>query len=130
MSSNGVVTLTSGFDVPTTVSRLASAMTAKGLTIFAIIDHADGAHIVGLELRPTTLIVFGNPKSGTPLMQEAQAAGIDLPLKVLVYRDENGFTRVAYNDPAWIATRHGLKVDKNLEALSGALATLTALVAH
>ena len=107
---DGLVTLKSAHDFPTTLSRLTAAIVAKGATIFAIIDHADGAELAGLELRPTTLVIFGNPAAGTPLMQENQRAGIDLPLKALIWQDESGVF-LTYNDPAWIAERHNLNRD-------------------
>jgi uncharacterized protein (DUF302 family) len=107
---DGLVTLKSAHDFPTTLSRLTAAIVAKGATIFAIIDHADGAELAGLELRPTTLVIFGNPAAGTPLMQENQRAGIDLPLKALIWQDESGVF-LTYNDPAWIADRHNLNRD-------------------
>jgi uncharacterized protein (DUF302 family) len=84
MPEIGLITLPSAYDVGTTLDRLTAALTAKGVTIFARIDHAAGAASVGLPLRPTTLIIFGNPAAGTPLMQVAQTTGIDLPLKALV----------------------------------------------
>ncbi len=78
------------------------------MSVFARIDHAAGAAAVGLTLRPTELLIFGNPKAGTALMLAAQTSGIDLPLKALSYQDETGKTWLAYNDPNWIAARHGL----------------------
>ena len=85
-----------------------SAAKAKGLTIFARIDHAAGATSVGLPLRPTELLIFGNARGGTPLMQLAQTIGIDLPLKMLAWEDAAGKTWLSYNDPAWLAARHGI----------------------
>jgi uncharacterized protein (DUF302 family) len=77
------------------------------LTVFAHIDHAAGAAAAGLELRPTDLLIFGNARGGTPLMQRVQTTGIDLPLKALVWQDAAGDTWLSYNDPAWLANRHG-----------------------
>jgi uncharacterized protein (DUF302 family) len=108
MSDNGLVTLPSAHDFAATLERFTAALAAKGATIFARIDHAAGAASVGLALRPTTLIMFGNPKGGTPLMQAAQTAGIDLPLKALIWQDASGDTWLSYNDPAWLAQRHAL----------------------
>src|SRR6478752_8462805 len=88
--------------------RLETELTAKGMTIFARIDHAAGAAQVDLPLRPTELLIFGSAKAGTPLMQSNQEVGIDLPLKALVWEDAEGKTWLAYNDPSWIAKRHGL----------------------
>ena len=101
-------------------------MKGKGLTVFARTDHAAGAAEVGLQLRPTAVLVFGNAKGGTPLMQAAQTVGIDLPLKVLVWQDAAGKTWLSYNDPGWIAKRHGLghEVDATVGALTGALSAL------
>ena len=90
------------------MDRLEAEIRAKGMTVFARIDHAAGAVAVGLPLRPTELIIFGNAKAGTPLMQADQAVGIDLPLKALVYEDAAGKVWLAANDPRWIARRHGL----------------------
>ena len=91
-----------------TVQRLEAALTQRGLTIFARIDHAANAAEVNLPLRPTLLVIFGNPKGGTVLMQDRQSVGLDLPLKVLVWEDAKGVVQLSYNSPAWIAERHGL----------------------
>ena len=90
------------------MDRLVAEVQAKGLTVFARIDHAAGASDAGLALRPTELVIFGNAKGGTPLMQANQAIGIDLPLKALVWQEASGDTWLSYNDPAWLARRHGL----------------------
>ena len=103
MATEGLVTLPSSFGPKDTMDRFEGAVKAKGLTVFARIDHAAGAAAVGMPLRPTELLVFGNAKGGTPLMQANQATGIDLPLKALVYEDETGKVWLAYNDPHWIA---------------------------
>jgi len=105
--SDGLVTTKSTFDFSTTLSRLMAAIMAKSMTLFAVVDHADGAHVAGLALEPTTLVIFGNAKGGTPLMQKNQRAGLDLPLKVLVWQDATGVYLTA-NDPRWVAQRHGL----------------------
>lgn len=106
-----------------TMSRLQAAVTARGLTVFAHVDHAAGAQAVGLPLRPTDLLVFGNARGGTPLMQASQTIGIDLPLKLLVWQDEAGNTWVSYVDPAWLAERHGLGSE-----VSGPVSAMTALL--
>jgi uncharacterized protein (DUF302 family) len=126
MAIEGLTTAASSFGPKETMDRLAAAATAKGLTVFARVDHAAGAAAVGLPLRPTQLLVFGNAKGGTPLMQAAQTIGIDLPLKALVYEDAAGKTWLAYNDPAWLAQRHGLgqEVEPTVKALTAALAAL------
>jgi uncharacterized protein (DUF302 family) len=90
------------------MDRLEADVRSKGLTIFARIDHAAGAAAVGLPLRPTELLIFGNAKGGTPLMQAGQSAAIDLPLKALVHQDAEGVVWLSYNDPSWVAERHGL----------------------
>ena len=102
-------------------------MKSKGLTIFARVDHAAGAKEVGLPLAPTRLLIFGNAKGGTPLMQANQLVGIDLPLKVLAWEDASGKTRLSYDDPAWIATRHGLghEVDQTIKVLTAALGAIS-----
>ena len=108
MAAEGLVTVPSSFGPKDTMDRFEAAVKAKGLTVFGRIDHAAGAAAVGMPLRPTELLVFGNAKGGTPLMQASQATGIDLPLKALVYEDETGKVWLAYNGPHWIAQRHGL----------------------
>ncbi|HEX4410270.1 MAG TPA: DUF302 domain-containing protein [Xanthobacteraceae bacterium] len=111
-----------------TMDRLAAEVKAKGLTVFARIDHAAGAAEVGMQLRPTELLIFGNARGGTPLMQADQRVGIDLPLKALVYEDAAGKVWLAYNDPSWIARRHGLAdtVESVVQNLTKALAALSA----
>ena len=101
-------------------------MPAKGLTVFARIDHAAGAAAVGLPLRPTELLIFGNAKGGTPLMQSIQSIGIDLPLKALVWQDASGGTWLSYNDPSWLAKRHGLglEVEAPVSAMTAALSAV------
>ncbi|HEY3640835.1 MAG TPA: DUF302 domain-containing protein [Xanthobacteraceae bacterium] len=108
MADNGLITVASNFSVRETIERLVSFATSHGLTVFARIDHADGAAKAGLPLRPTELVLFGNPKGGTPLMQDRQTAGIDLPVKALAWEDADGKVWLTYNEPAWIAQRHGL----------------------
>jgi uncharacterized protein (DUF302 family) len=105
------------------MKRLEAEILAKGLTVFVHVDHAAGAAAVGLPLRPTDLLIFGNAKGGTPLMQAQQTTGIDLPLKALVWQDSAGVTWLSYNDPHWLAQRHGLdaSTQATVEALSGAL---------
>jgi len=87
---------------------LEAAVKAKGLTVFTRIDHAAGASAAGLSLRPTEVLIFGNAKGGTPLMQAVQTVGIDLPLKALVWQDAAGDTWLSWNDPAWLTARHGV----------------------
>ena len=123
MTADGLVTVRSNHDPKETMSRLEAEVKARGLTVFAHVDHAAGAAEVGLPLRPTDLLIFGNAKGGTPLMQLDQAMGIDLPLKVLVWQDQAGATWLSYNDPGWLVERHRLSKDAGLtvNALTGAL---------
>ena len=122
MADNGLVTVKSSHRVKDTIDKLAAIITAKGMEVFARIDHGKGANDVGLLLRPTELLIFGNAKGGTPLMQAEQTAGIDLPLKALVWRDAAGDTWISYNEPAWLAHRHGLTGAAN-ETVIGNLST-------
>ncbi len=108
MAADGLTTKVSSFGAKETMDRLEAEVKAKGMTVFARIDHAAGAAEVGLPLRPTELLIFGNAKAGTPLMQANQAIGIDLPLKALVFEDAAGKVWLSYNDPRWLAQRHGL----------------------
>jgi uncharacterized protein (DUF302 family) len=109
-----------------TADRLSAGVEARGMTLFARIDHAAGAAEVGLPLRPTELLLFGNAKGGTPLMQSNQMIGIDLPLKALIWQDEAGKAWLCYNDPSWLANRHGLgpEVDPTLHAMAIDLAAI------
>lgn len=124
MAENGLVTVKSSHRVGDTIDRLVAQVAEKGLTVFARIDHAKGAEEVGLPLRPTELLIFGNAKGGTPLMQAQQAIGIDLPLKALAYEDAEGTVWLCYNDPAWLAARHGIPESPVTKALGAALAAL------
>ncbi len=124
-SVEGLTSIQSVLGPKETMDRLEAEIRSKGLTIFAKIDHAAGAAEVGLTLRPTSLIIFGNAHGGTPLMQTTQTAGIDLPLKILVWQDPAGKTWLSYNEPSWIAQRHGVG-DKSelIEKLRGTLAAI------
>jgi uncharacterized protein (DUF302 family) len=126
MTVDGLVTILSGFGPKETMDRLESEVKAKGLTVFARVDHTAGAEAVGLKLRPTELLIFGNARGGTPLMEADQRIGIDLPLKTLVYQDGVGKVWLSYVDPNWLARRYGLStaVVANVEALSKALSGL------
>ncbi|WP_188393837.1 DUF302 domain-containing protein [Mesorhizobium sp. SARCC-RB16n] len=108
MANNGLISLHSRFGVTETIDRLAETVARAGLCVFARIDHAAGARDVGASLRPTELLIFGNPKGGTPLMQDQQLAGIDLPVKALAWEDQEGKVWLSYNDAYWLAERHGL----------------------
>lgn len=127
MAQNGLVTIPSQRRAKETLDRLEALVKAAGMSVFTRIDHAAGAAQAGLDLRPTTVLIFGNAEGGTPLMQAKQAIGIDLPLKVLVWEDEGGKTWLTYNDPHFLAARHGLggKVDPIIAAMTAMLAKLT-----
>ena len=104
----GLTTVPSRFGPKETMDRLATEIQAREMKVFARIDHAAGAAEAGLTLRPTELIIFGNARGGTPLMQSVQTVGIDLPLKVLVWQDAANNTWLSYSEPSWIAQRHGV----------------------
>lgn len=128
MIPDGLIVCESRHDPHETAERLAAAVTAHGIEVMARVDHAAAAAKVGLSLRPTEVLMFGNPKGGTPLMQVVQTIGIDLPLKVLVWQDEAGTMWVGYNDPRWIARRHGAVTDD--DAAIGAMTRALAAVAQ
>lgn len=115
--SNGIVQFRSAFDVPTTLGRIRHALESKGVKIFAHIDFSGDAAQVGMTLRNEQMLIFGNPKGGTPLMQVEPLVGLDLPLKALVWEDEHGATWVAFNASEYLLARHHLP-----EALAGNLA--------
>jgi len=123
MSADGLITIPSSFGPEETMKRLEAEVRAKGMTVFVRIDHAAGAAEAGLPLRPTDLLIFGAAKGGTPLMQAARTIGIDLPLKALVWQDEEGKTFLSYNDPAYLTRRHGLgdQIRPVVDAMTGAL---------
>ncbi len=116
----GLTTIPSSFGPKETMDRLVAEIRAKGMNVFARIDHAAGAAEVGLKLRPTEQILFGNALGGTPLMQSVQTVGIDLPLKVLVWEDAGGKTWLSYNEPSWIAQRHGVRNAEQVVSKMGA----------
>ena len=126
MAVDGLITIRSSYGPKETMNRLEAEVKAKGLTVFAHIDHAAGAAAVGLPLGPTELLMFGNAKGGTPLMQSVQTVGIDLPLKALVWQDASGNTWLSYNDPNWLAKRHGLghEVEAQVSAMDAALSAI------
>jgi uncharacterized protein (DUF302 family) len=126
MAADGLITMPSSHGTKETIDRLETELAAKGMAIFARIDHAAAAAQVGLPLRPTELLIFGNAKAGTPLMQVSQKVGIDLPLKAIVWEDSQGKTWLSYNDPRWLAKRHELGPDMNqiIESMVAALSTV------
>lgn len=107
-AQGGLVSVKSNHDVVTTANRLESALKEKNVNVFARIDHAAGAQRVGQELKPTLLIIFGNPAMGTPLIQRSRSMGIDLPLKALIWEDDAGQVWFTYNAPDYLARRHGI----------------------
>lgn len=123
-ASDGLVSVTSPHSVAVTVERLESLARERGLRVFLSLDHSAGAASVGETLAPTELVVFGNPKGGTPLMQCAQTIGIDLPLKALVWQDAAGIVHVTYNDLAAVAGRHGISACPAVARVSAALESL------
>jgi uncharacterized protein (DUF302 family) len=123
----GLITIASAHPVKQTLDRLVHIVESKGLTVFCRIDHAANAVGAGLPLRPTEVLIFGNAKGGTPLMQAAQTLGIDLPLKALAWEDVAGKTWLSYNDPVWLAARHHIGDQGALQAtaLRDGLAAMT-----
>ena len=131
MAIDGLTTIRSSYAPEETINRLEAEIKARGMTVFAHIDHAAGAAGVGLSLRPTDVLLFGDARGGTPLMQSIQTTGIDLPLKMLVWRDAAVDTWLSYNDPHWIAKRHGLgqETKATIDAMSAALGALAKIAA-
>jgi uncharacterized protein (DUF302 family) len=119
----GVTRISSRHPVAQTLERLESLLRERGVMIFARIDFSGDAARAGLTMRPEQMLIFGNPKAGTPLMQSVPAAGLDLPLKALIWEDAEGHTQVAYNDPQYIIRRHGLEA-----ALAANLAAVVPLI--
>jgi len=123
----GLITIPSNFGPQETMSRLEAEIKAHRLGVFARVNHAALAAEAGLALRPTEVILFGNPRGGTPLMQASQTIGIDLPLKALVWQDAAGRSWISYNDPVWLAQRHGVTgADGTIAAMTRALADIAA----
>jgi uncharacterized protein (DUF302 family) len=109
--NNGIVTRTSRHSVDETVQKLEGILQAKGVKLFAVIDHSGEAASVGLSMRPTKLLIFGNPKAGTPLMLASPTAAIDLPLKILVWEDGEGQVSISYNSAAYLQHRHAIPAE-------------------
>jgi len=125
-SENGLIKMKSHHSVQETADRFISIIEDKGITLFMRIDHSENAKKIEKELRPTQLLIFGNPKLGTPLMKCGQSVGIDLPQKVLVWEDESGQVWLAYNHPKYLAKRHKLtKYDELIEKIANALGNFT-----
>jgi len=119
---NGIVDVPSRYSVPDTLARLQAILKEKGMTVFALVDHSGEAEKADLKMRPTQLLIFGSPKSGTPLMVAAPRLAIDLPLKALAWQDEKGQVWLSYNSPEYLQQRHGFPADlvKNIAGV-GAL---------
>jgi len=117
---NGIIDVPSNHTVEETVDRLKSILQSKGITLFALIDHSGEAEKVGMKMPPTKLLIFGNPKGGTPLMLAAPSIAIDLPLKILVWQDAQGKVWLSYNSPEYLKDRHGLPQDllKNIAVVA------------
>ena len=130
-ADNGIISIKSSHDVKTTVDRLENILREKGMTVFIRINHAEGAQKVGKKLRSTELIIFGNPKVGTPLMQCGQSVAIDLPQKALIWQDEAGQVWLSYNDPKYLASRHSIKecdeIIKKIEKALGNFARMATM---
>lgn len=128
-ASDGFTKVASVYSAEQTMNHFEQALLAKGMTVFSRIDHARGAANIGAVLRPTEVIIFGNPKIGSKLMQCSQAIAIDLPLKALVFQDETGQVWLAYNDPYYLAERHALTACQGvLEKMSKALANFAKVI--
>jgi len=125
-AADGLTAVKSPYSVKETMDRLESGAKARNLIVFVRVDHAAGAQKIGKTLRPTELLVFGNPQGGTPLMECAQSAGIDLPLKALAWQDESGQVWLGYNEPAFLAARHGVATCAVVPNLKKALEGLAA----
>jgi uncharacterized protein (DUF302 family) len=126
-ATEGMISVKSEHTVAVTADRLEKILLSKGMTVFKRIDHAAGAQKVGKTLRPTELVIFGNPKVGTPLMLCSQSVAIDLPQKALIWQDEAGQVWFSYNDPAYLALRHNIQgCDAVLKKIAGALGKFAA----
>jgi len=126
--SNGLIKIKSHYSVNETINRLEKILTRKGMTIFIRINHSAGAKKVGIKLRPTELLIFGNPQVGTPLMLCSQTSALDLPQKVLVYKDKKGQVWLAYNNPDYMAKRYNIHgCGKQLNRITTALKKITRL---
>ena len=108
---NGIINKPSNHSVNETVEKLKGILQAKGVMLFALVDHSGEAEKAGMKMRPTKLLIFGSPKAGTPVMLAAPSIAIDLPLKILVWEDDQGKVWVSYNDPAYLQRRHGVPLE-------------------
>jgi uncharacterized protein (DUF302 family) len=117
--NNGIVPLSSGRSVSNVLEHLLSLLHTKAITVFAVVDHSGEAAKVGIEMRDTKLVIFGDPRAGTPVMTAVPDSALELPLKRLIAEDSDGLTRISYNSPAYLQTRYGLEPElaKNLEVI-------------
>ncbi len=125
-AANGVVNVKSSHSVEQTANKLEKILLSKGMKIFQRVKHSEGAKTVGIDINPTELIIFGNPKVGSPLMKCAPTVAIDLPQKALIWQDANNTVWISYNDPSYLKQRHSIQgCDKVLKKVSGVLSKLT-----
>jgi len=117
-AGEGIISIPSKYSVPETLDRLEAALKAKGIKVFARVDHSGEAEKAGLKMPPTQLLIFGNPKGGTPIMLAAPTAAIDLPLKALAWQDSDAKVWLSYNDPAFLKNRFGL-TDDQIKTIAG-----------
>ena len=127
-STEGIISRPSRYPVPETLQRLQNILASKGIKVFALVDHSGEAEKAGLKMPPTQLLIFGNPKGGTPAMLAAPLLAIDLPLKALAWQDASGQVQVSYNDPAYVQRRFGLS-DEVMKPLAGIGALIDQAVA-
>lgn len=125
--NNGIVHLLSTRSVSDVLNRLLSILSTKAIAVFAVVDHSGEAAKVGMEMHDTKLVIFGNPKAGTPVMIAAPDSALDLPLKILIAEDPNGTTRISYNDPAYLQARYGLSAElvRNIAGIEQIAATIS-----
>lgn len=125
LSANDIIVKKSSCSVDVTVNHIKSIVRAKGLSVFAIINHHGNAKAVDMKLNESKMVVFGNPKLGTALMQQDMLVGLDLPIRILVYVDTDGRVKMAYRDGSWLANKHLLEVPKMIAKLNGAMEKIT-----
>jgi uncharacterized protein (DUF302 family) len=123
--ANDMIIKKSGCDMDGTLENIKKIIRLKGLELFGVIDHAEGAKKAGMTLDDSKVVIFGNPKMGTVLMQEDITIGLDLPLRILVYKDKNGVVKMAYRDGKWLALEHSIKAEKLLLNMNSALENIT-----
>ncbi len=130
IAADGVINVKSKHSVADTADKLEKVLLSKGMKVFTRVPHSKGAKSVGVELRPTELIIFGNPKVGSPLMKCARTVALDLPQKALIWEDDDGTVWISYNDPAYLQQRHNIQgCDKVLAKVTGALSKMTGAAA-